>query len=51
MITKEDVKLLVEYFKDKEIEDNMRKLILKLELLHEIQEANDKLGKLMKEEK
>lgn len=51
MITKEDVKLLVDYFKEKEIEDNMRKLILKLELLNEIQEANDKLGKLMDEGK
>lgn len=51
MITKDDVKLLVDYFKEKEIEENMRKLILKLELLNEIQEANEKLGKLMDEEK
>ena len=50
MINEKEVKILVEYLKDKELNEDLRKIAIKLELLNEIQEANKKLDALIKEE-
>lgn len=50
MINEKEVKILVEYFKEKELTEDLKKIALKLELLNEIQEANKKLDTLIKEE-
>lgn len=51
MINEKEVKILVDYFKEKELDESLRKIVMKLELLNEIQEANKKLDSLIKEEK
>lgn len=52
MITKNDVKLLVEHFEGfSSTNKEMMKLVQKLRLMLEIQECDDKLNELMKEGK
>lgn len=50
MITKEDVKVLNEYFNSLEtIPEELTKIAQKVELMDEIQTANDSLMELMKD--
>lgn len=50
MITKEDIALLDTYFKGlTAIPEELTKLASKVDLMNEIQEANDSLMELMKE--
>ena len=49
MINKEDIKLIVGYFKENVIPSGLEKTIKKLELLLTIQNANDELSDLMKD--
>lgn len=52
MITKNDVKLLVEHFENiNTTNEDLNKLIKKLKLMYQIQECDDKLNELMKEGK
>ena len=50
MITKEDVELLTNYFNDlTSVPEELTTLVEKLNLMKTIQEADDKLRKLMKD--
>lgn len=48
-MNKEDILLLVEYFKDKDLEDNMIKLYRKLLLIKKQIEAQDTISEVQKE--
>lgn len=51
MLNEKEVKILSSYLKNKEdLDENLKRISLKLELLNEIQEANRKLDSLIKEE-
>lgn len=51
MITNEELKLLSKYFSDKEVPEEMEILVKKLNLIEQIEIANDKLQELMKPNK
>ena len=51
MITKEDIKLLCNYFNNIEVPEELSKLVTKINLFNEIQNCNDKLDELMKDGK
>lgn len=51
MITNEELKLLDEYFQDKEIPENLENLVKKLNLIKQIQICEEKLQKLVSENK
>lgn len=48
-MNKEDILLLVEYFKDKDLEDDMIKLYRKLLLIKKQIEAQDTISEVQKE--
>lgn len=48
-MNKEDILLLVEYFKDKDLEENMIKLYRKLLLIKKQIEAQDTISEVQKE--
>ena len=51
MLNEKEVKILANYLKDKEdLDENLKRISLKLDLLNEIQEANRKLDNLIIEE-
>ena len=51
MINSEELKVLCEYFADKEIPENLEKLVKKLNLIRQINICQDKLDELIKNEK
>lgn len=49
MINNEELKLLCEYLSDKEIPENLDKLVKKLNLIRQINICQEKLDELIKE--